>query len=86
MPKVTKTLHGDVDLIARKLKVGIASFGNLTSLRDQMETECDGRKYGVDTHAIFFTRGIFQPLMETYANATVTLAVNRETGMVVVIE
>ena len=45
-----------------------------------------GRKYGVDTHAIFFSRGIFQPLMETYANATVTLAVNRETGMVVVIE
>lgn len=44
MPKVTKTLHGNVDLIARKLKVGIASFGNLTSLRDQMETECDGRK------------------------------------------
>ena len=45
-----------------------------------------GRKYGVDTHAIFFTRGICQPLMEDYANATVTLAVNRETGMVVVIE
>ena len=44
-----------------------------------------GRKYGVDTHAIFFTRGICQPLMEDYANATVTLAVNRETGMVVVI-
>ena len=44
-----------------------------------------GRKYGVDTHAIFFARGICQPLMETYANATVTLAVNRETGIVVVI-
>ena len=51
-----------------------------------IEDPAGGRKYGVDTHAIFFTRGIFQPLMETYANATVTLAVNRETGMVVVIE
>ena len=51
-----------------------------------VEDPAGGRKYGVDTHAIFFTRGIFQPLMETYANATVTLAVNRETGMVVVIE
>lgn len=44
-----------------------------------------GEKFFADTHAIFFTRGIFQPLMENYANATVTLAVNRETGMVVVI-
>ena len=44
-----------------------------------------GEKFFADTHAIFFTRGICQPLMETYANTTVTLAVNRETGMVVVI-
>ena len=44
-----------------------------------------GEKFFADTHAIFFTRGICQPLMEDYANATVTLAVNRETGMVVVI-
>ena len=44
-----------------------------------------GEKFFADTHAIFFTRGIFQPLMETYANTTVTLACNRETGMVVVI-
>ena len=44
-----------------------------------------GEKFFADTHAIFFTRGIFQPLMEDYANTTVTLAVNRETGMVVVI-
>lgn len=50
-----------------------------------VEDPAGGRKYGVDTHAIFFTRGICQPLMETYANTTVTLAVNRETGMVVVI-
>ena len=42
-------------------------------------------KFFADTHAIFFSRGIFQPLMDDYANATVTLAVNRETGMVVVI-
>ena len=44
-----------------------------------------GEKFFADTHAIFFTRGICQPLMETYANTTVTLACNRETGMVVVI-
>ena len=44
MPKVTKTLHGDVDNIAAKLKVGIASFGKLFSLREQMETEADGKK------------------------------------------
>ena len=50
-----------------------------------VEDPAGGRKYGVDTHAIFFSRGICQPLMETYANTTVTLAVNRETGMVVVI-
>ena len=44
-----------------------------------------GEKFFADTHAIFFTRGICQPLMEDYANTTVTLACNRETGMVVVI-
>ena len=44
-----------------------------------------GEKFLADTHAIYFTRGICQPLMEDYANTTVTLAVNRETGMVVVI-
>lgn len=44
-----------------------------------------GEKFFADTHAIFFTRGICQPLMEDYTNAAVTLAVNRVTGMVVVI-
>ena len=44
-----------------------------------------GEKFFADTHAIFFTRGICQPLMKDYANTTVTLAVNRATGMVVVI-
>ena len=44
-----------------------------------------GEKFFVDTHAIFFARGIVQPLMEDYTNATVTIAWNRETGMVVVI-
>ena len=39
MPKVTKILHGDVELIAEKLKVGIASFGKMFSLRDQWKTE-----------------------------------------------
>ena len=44
MPKVTKTLHGDVDNIAAKLKRGISSFGKLFSIRDEMETEYEGRK------------------------------------------
>ena len=44
-----------------------------------------GEKFFADTHAIFFTRGIVQPLVEDYANTTVTLACNRDTGMVVVI-
>ena len=45
-----------------------------------------GEKFFAGTHAIFFTRRICQPLMEDYANTTVTLACNRVTGMVVVIE
>ena len=44
-----------------------------------------GEKFFADTHAIFFSRGICQPLMENYANTAVTLAINRDTGMVVVI-
>lgn len=39
MPKVTKILHGDVELIAAKIKVGIASFGKMFSIRDQWKTE-----------------------------------------------
>ena len=53
-----------------------------TALAEDSDT---GEKFLADTHAIFFTRGIVQPLMEDYANTTVTLAVNRDTGMVVVI-
>ena len=53
-----------------------------TALAEDPDT---GEKFFADTHAIFFTRGIFQPLMEDYANAAVTLACNRVTGMVVVI-
>lgn len=44
-----------------------------------------GEKFHADTHAVFFARGIIQPLMEDYINTTVTLAWNRETDMVVVI-
>ena len=53
-----------------------------TALAEDPDT---GEKFFADTHAIFFTRGICQPLMEDYANTTVTLACNRDTGMVVVI-
>ena len=44
MPKVTKTLHGDVDNIAAKLKVGITSFGTYIALREQMEADHNGKK------------------------------------------
>ena len=44
MPKVEKTLHGDIANIAAKLKVGITSFGTYIALREQMETEHDGKK------------------------------------------
>ena len=50
-----------------------------------VEDPADGSRYAVDTHAIFLTRGIVSPLMEDYTNAAVTVACNRETGMVVVI-
>ena len=48
------------------------------------EDPSDGSKFPVDTHAIFATRGLL-PRMDDYANATVTLAYNQETEMVVVI-
>ena len=44
MPKVEKTVQGDAMTVAGKLKVCIGAFGKLTSLRDQWETECDGKK------------------------------------------
>ena len=44
MPKVEKTIQGDVDNIAAKLKVGIDCFGKMVSLREQMETEFDSKK------------------------------------------
>lgn len=45
----------------------------------------DGRTEYVDTHAIFATHGIFEPIMEDYVNSTVTIAYNPSTDMVVVI-
>lgn len=50
-----------------------------------LEDPADGSKFMADTHAIFYTHGSFGPTMEDYANSTVTIACNRETGMVVVI-
>lgn len=44
-----------------------------------------GGKFSADTHAIFQCHGIIGPLVEDYINRTVTIAYNRETGMVVVI-
>ena len=44
MPKVERTVQGDAMTVAGKLKVCIGAFGKLTSLRDQWETECDGKK------------------------------------------
>ena len=53
-----------------------------TALLEDPET---GGKFFVDTHAIFVTHGIMPPTIEEYTNATVTIAYNRETEMVVVI-
>ena len=44
MPKVNKTLHGNVDEIAAKLKHGIASFGNMIAIRDEWSTDIPGGK------------------------------------------
>lgn len=45
----------------------------------------EGGRFVADTHAIFQAYGVFGPLVEDYVNRTVTVAYNRETGMVVVI-
>lgn len=45
----------------------------------------DGTKHVLETHAIFAYHGLAGPLMKDYVNRTVTIAHNRETGMVVVI-
>lgn len=42
-------------------------------------------RFTAQTHAIFASYGIAEPLLETYINQTVTIGYNRETEMVVVI-
>ena len=47
--------------------------------------EADGSKQIKNTDAIFACHGIVEPVLESYVNSTVTVGLNRETGMVVVI-
>ena len=47
--------------------------------------EPDGSKRVENTHAIFACHGIVEPLLESYVNSTVTIGLNQETGMVLVI-
>ena len=47
--------------------------------------EPDGRKRIENTHAIFACHGVVEPLVESYVNETVTVGLNEDTGMVVVI-
>lgn len=47
--------------------------------------EPDGSRQVVETHAIFSSTGVVEPLVESYVNSTVTIGLNQETGMVVVI-
>ena len=47
--------------------------------------EPDGSKRIENTHATFACHGIIEPLVESYVNSTVTIGLNNETGMVVVI-
>lgn len=42
-------------------------------------------RFAAQTHAIFESYGILEPLVETYINSTVTIGYNRETEMVVVV-
>ena len=48
-----------------------------------LEDPVDKKKFFADTHAIFATRGF--PRLDEYLNSSVTVAYNRQTGMVVVI-
>ena len=50
-----------------------------------LEDPENGGKFFVDTRAIFASHGMMSPTIEEYTNATVTIAYNRETEMVVVI-
>lgn len=45
----------------------------------------NGTRFIRDTHAIFQSHGVMDPLLEDYINQTVTIGYNRETEMVVVI-
>ena len=45
----------------------------------------NGTRFIRDTHAIFQSHGVMDPLLEDYINQTVTVGYNRETEMVVVI-
>ena len=74
MPKVTKTLHGDVDNIAAKLKRGIASFGKLFSIRDEMETEFYGRKCILQV----YEKKSLEPEKPHYSLSVVLLDVGQE--------
>ena len=47
--------------------------------------EPDGSKLIENTHAIFACHGIMEPLVSDYVNSEVTVALNKRTGMVVVI-
>ena len=47
--------------------------------------EPDGSKRIENTHAIFASYGIVEPLVESYVNSTITIGLNKETGMLVVI-
>lgn len=45
----------------------------------------EGGRILAETHAIFQSYGVMEPLLENYTGRTVTIAYNRETEMVVVI-
>lgn len=50
MPKVNKTLHGDVELIAKKIAHGIGSFGNMIGKRDEWTSEDSGHRVIVQVY------------------------------------
>ena len=73
----------------RFYKTTLASFHQRFPLKAMYFTvvleEPDGSKRMEQTHAIFACHGIVEPLLESYVNRDVTIGLNEETGMVVVI-
>ena len=50
MPKVNKTLHGDVTLLAKKIAHGIACYGTWIAKQDEWSSEAYGQRVIVQVY------------------------------------